>query len=275
MHAALAALVRRSPELVLAQDRDGWLGLFADDGVVEDPVGSAPHARRPGAGADCPLARFWATFIAGNRIAFDVHGDFAGEDEMLRDVTIRTRLSTGQDLRVPAYLLYQATPTPAGLRIARLRAIWDVRANVRDTLLGDRRGLVTLGAMGARLLRNQGLRGSLGYSRGLVRGIFGRGPARLEALARRVRAAEDVADVFEPRAAVELPAGKPSAVDAWLAAVGPEAALSFERPLAAGWLTAARFALRGAETAAGVAVSEFEPATARIRRLRFFTAPAE
>jgi hypothetical protein len=194
---------------------------------------------------------------------------------MLRDVTIRTRLSTGQDLRVPAYLLYQATPTPAGLRLARLRAIWDVRANVRDTLLGDRRGLVTLGAMGARLLRNQGLRGSLGYSRGLVRGIFGRGPARLEALARRVRAAEDVTDVFAPRAAIELPAGKPSAVDAWLAAVGPGAALTFERPLAAGWLAAARFALRGAETAAGVAVAEFEPATARIRRLRFFTAPAE
>jgi hypothetical protein len=275
MATALATLVRRSPELVLAQDRAGWLALFADDGVVEDPVGSAPHARRPGAGLDCPLSRFYSTFIAGNRIEFDVHRDLAGGGgELLRDVTIRTRLSTGQDLRVPAYLLYQATATPAGLRIARLRAIWDVRANVRDTLLGGWRGPLTLCAMTARLLRNQGLRGSLGYSRGLVQGIFGRGPARLQELAASLREPA-AAGVFAPGAEVELPVGAPRAGGAWLAAVDRGAELKFERPLAAGWLTAARFALRGAEASAGVAVAEFDPPTRKVRRLRFFTAPAE
>ena len=30
---------QRSMALTEAKDRDGWLGLFADDAVVQDPVG--------------------------------------------------------------------------------------------------------------------------------------------------------------------------------------------------------------------------------------------
>ena len=38
-----------------ADDREGWLALFADDGVLEDPVGSPRHEGR------AALAEFWDT----------------------------------------------------------------------------------------------------------------------------------------------------------------------------------------------------------------------
>ncbi|WP_428339317.1 hypothetical protein [Mycobacterium sp.] len=44
MESALLAAVERSPAAAAAHDRRGWVGLFTDDGRVEDPVGSRPHA---------------------------------------------------------------------------------------------------------------------------------------------------------------------------------------------------------------------------------------
>jgi len=36
-------LAETSLRLTKAQDRDGWLALFASDAVIEDPVGGKPH----------------------------------------------------------------------------------------------------------------------------------------------------------------------------------------------------------------------------------------
>jgi len=41
-----------------ADDREGWLALFTDDAVLEDPVGSAPHEGREA------IAAFWDTVHA-------------------------------------------------------------------------------------------------------------------------------------------------------------------------------------------------------------------
>lgn len=35
-------LSKQSMALIEAKDRDGWLALFPDDGVVEDPIGASP-----------------------------------------------------------------------------------------------------------------------------------------------------------------------------------------------------------------------------------------
>ena len=50
-------------------DRDGWLALFADDGVLEDPVGSSPHNGRLG------LSGFWDEIHKGRSdgVAGKVH----------------------------------------------------------------------------------------------------------------------------------------------------------------------------------------------------------
>jgi steroid delta-isomerase len=45
--------IRRYQSTFSADDRDGWLALFTDDAVLEDPVGSAPHEGREA------IAAFW------------------------------------------------------------------------------------------------------------------------------------------------------------------------------------------------------------------------
>ena len=69
--------VERSPHAVAAQDRQGWLDLFAEYCVIEDPVGSHPHVgglydRRSGARGNGPIQRFYNTFIDGNTVLFHV-----------------------------------------------------------------------------------------------------------------------------------------------------------------------------------------------------------
>src|SRR5678816_4327590 len=98
----LLAVVRRSPELVAVHDRAGWLALFSDEAVVEDPIG-APPAGKAGGG----LGRFWDTFIAPPDTSFEIRrAHFLGTD-VSRDAVIHTRIGSRSQIDVPAYLLYQ------------------------------------------------------------------------------------------------------------------------------------------------------------------------
>ncbi|HZB71581.1 MAG TPA: nuclear transport factor 2 family protein [Acidimicrobiales bacterium] len=49
----IAGTIERYQSTFSADDRDGWLALFTDDAVLEDPVGSAPHEGR------AAIAAFW------------------------------------------------------------------------------------------------------------------------------------------------------------------------------------------------------------------------
>ena len=57
------------PRRPRAHDRDGWVGLFTADGVVEDPVGSRPHRGR------AEIERFYDTFIGPRDITFHRDAD--------------------------------------------------------------------------------------------------------------------------------------------------------------------------------------------------------
>jgi len=45
--------IERYQSTFSAEDREGWLALFTDDAVLEDPVGSSPHEGREA------IAAFW------------------------------------------------------------------------------------------------------------------------------------------------------------------------------------------------------------------------
>jgi steroid delta-isomerase len=45
--------IERYQSTFSAEDREGWLALFTDDAVLEDPVGSPPHEGREA------IAAFW------------------------------------------------------------------------------------------------------------------------------------------------------------------------------------------------------------------------
>jgi steroid Delta-isomerase len=62
---------KRSREAAMARDKDAWLALFADDAVVEDPVGPS-HFDPEGRGhrGKAAIARFFDMAIAPSQLEF-------------------------------------------------------------------------------------------------------------------------------------------------------------------------------------------------------------
>lgn len=165
----LLELARQSPAAVAVHDKKAWLGLFADRHVVEDPVGGRPvlgglYDRRSHVRGGEPLARFWDTFIAPNDIRFHIENvDIVSGLDVVRDVTIETRLGGGVVAKAPMHLLYEATLDDGAPRIRRIAAHWEVAPMFAQVAGIDRAKLGVAAAMSARMLRLQGLGGSLAF----------------------------------------------------------------------------------------------------------------
>lgn len=109
---------------VSARNRDEWVSLFAEDAVVEDPVGpsmldpdGAGHRGRSG------IAAFFDTVSAlYESISFDIHDSFECGCEVANVGTITIGLAGGQTGVVKGVFVYRLDP--AG-RIASLRAFWE------------------------------------------------------------------------------------------------------------------------------------------------------
>ena len=163
----LIALVRRSPELCAAHDRAGWVGLFAADGQVNDPVGSKPHEGR------AAIERFYDTFIAPNALSFAVEHDVVCGMSVMRDLSIDTVMATGARLSVPMHLRYDLIEEDGALKIRRICAHWELPGMMLQLLKLGLRGLWTSIVLTPRLIRHQGLSGLLGF----MHGLFGSGRA--------------------------------------------------------------------------------------------------
>lgn len=150
------AAARQSLQAAGARDREGWLGLFAEGGRVEDPVGSRPHR---GAGQ---IGRFYDTFIGPRQITFHPDLDIVAGATVIRDLELDVAMGA-VTMRIPAYLRYVLT---AELRIAELQAYWELPRMVVQFL---RAGLAALPAglqLSRALLRNQGPSGAIGFAEG-------------------------------------------------------------------------------------------------------------
>jgi hypothetical protein len=281
----LLAVVEASPACVARHDKQAWLALFADGAIVEDPVGSAPHrrgARVRGTPPDDELGRFWETFIAPNEIRFEVREDIVAGLEVVRDVIIHTRLSTGLEIRVPAHLLYELVEEGGSPRIRRLAAHWELPRLSGQALRSGWRGCATMVRLGGRMLRCQGLGGTLGYARGMVLGIGSRGRETVEALAAAVTARDEAVlralFVAQDAFVEQPPGGRVPPVD-WLRALPAGSRLEASDVAAAGWTASFRFVLgRAAGETSGIAFLAFDPPSRRLVSARFFVAdrrPAE
>ncbi len=99
--------------------REDWLGLFADDATVEDPVAGAPG--RHGTAA---ITEFWDSGIALlESVRFDVRRvhEAPGEALVLADVSIQA--PGGASARYDAAIHYRLDDAGG---IASLRAFWDL-----------------------------------------------------------------------------------------------------------------------------------------------------
>lgn len=157
----LLTTVELSPQAAGAHDRQGWVGLFAAGGQVEDPVGSRPH-RGP-----AQIERFYDTFIAPRDITFHRDVDIVSGSTVIRDLELEVVMSPSVTMRIPAYLRYAVVPASAGPRIAELQAYWELPAMIGQFARAGL-GAVPVGLrLSVALLRNQGPSGTLGFAKGM------------------------------------------------------------------------------------------------------------
>ena len=117
-------LSRMSAERVKAHDRAGWLALFADDAVVEDPVGPSVfdpegkgHRGREG------IARFYDMAIGPNKdVTFEIHQSYLCGAEVANVVTLHITTADDKKFPVNCVIVYRASPEG---KIASLRAFWE------------------------------------------------------------------------------------------------------------------------------------------------------
>ena len=117
-------LAERSMAAVAAGDRAAWLGLFADDAVVEDPVGPSmldPEGRGH-RGAEA-IAAFYDNVIGVNEsIRFDIRQSFLCGDEVANVGTIRIDFVGGGAVEVDGVYCYRVA---ADGRLGGIRAFWE------------------------------------------------------------------------------------------------------------------------------------------------------
>jgi len=117
-------LSKRSMAAVEAHDRAAWLALFADDALVQDPVG--PSAFDPeGVGHRGPdaIAAFYDNVIAANEsITFDIRQSFLCGEEAANVGVIRIAFPGGTAVEVDGIYIYRRSPDD---KIASLRAFWE------------------------------------------------------------------------------------------------------------------------------------------------------
>lgn len=262
---------RRSPELANLHDEAGWLALYTEGAIVEDPVGSPPCQRgvftRPGKQDD--LERFFATFIAPSRIRVEECGDFVVGDTVVRDVVLHVVLPGGGGASVPAVLQYELVDVRGDLKVRRMRAYWDAGKNGRQMLAQGFRGKLTSILSGIRLFRVLGKDWAQRYIAGTKRGIRKEGAPKVEALQQALAAGATALDaVATPSATIELP-GRAAAplrtVDT--AALG----LTFERATSSGFVVVARCrATQDGRSVSGIAFVDFDESSRQVSGLRLF-----
>ncbi|MFI6366097.1 nuclear transport factor 2 family protein [Nocardia sp. NPDC050630] len=254
----LIAAVQASPRAVTAHDKVAWVELFTAEATVNDPVGSRPHIGR------AAIERFYDTFIGPNTIAFQVDHDFVGPSTVVRDLLIRTTMSTGATVAVPMHLRYDLVEQDGVWKITRLAAHWELAAMIVQLL---RTGLPGLGAalkLGPQLIANQGFDGMLGMMQAL--GGIGRSGKRVAAQIFSAAAATDISRVrrlLSERTIIEL-AGTRISLEEF---TNRSRNMQWGKLIAAGRTVSASVQLDAAQ---GVAFVEFAPDSRRITAIRIF-----
>lgn len=115
---------QRSMAAVAAGRRDEWLGLFAPDAVIEDPVGpSMLDPEGKGHHGRAGIERFWDDNVASvAEFRFHIADSFANGPCCANVVTITTTMSGGTTMTIDCVIIY--TVGDDG-KVTSLRAHWE------------------------------------------------------------------------------------------------------------------------------------------------------
>jgi len=122
-HPARAAS-HRSMEAVHAKDKKAWLDIFADDAIVEDPIGPSPlDPEGKGHRGKEAIAAFWDRQVAPSRILVKIERSYACGLEVANVGNITIVAPNGTVMLVDGVLTYRVNE--AGQLVA-LRGYWEM-----------------------------------------------------------------------------------------------------------------------------------------------------
>jgi len=117
---AASAASRRN---VQNKSREAWIDLFADDAVLEDPVGVSPlDPSGLGHKGKQAIARFWDMVIAPGNVEMIVRESYPAGDECANVVTIVNRMPGGVEIKTDCVICYRVD---ARGKLVSLKAYWD------------------------------------------------------------------------------------------------------------------------------------------------------
>jgi steroid Delta-isomerase len=124
MMRSTAELADASMQAAAMGDREGWLALYSEDAVLEDPVGPSPwDPEGRGQRGKQALAAFWDRVIGPNRgLQFNVRERYTGGREVASVLTVSSALPDGG--RVEFGMVTILRSNDQGL-IQSLRAFWN------------------------------------------------------------------------------------------------------------------------------------------------------
>jgi ketosteroid isomerase-like protein len=120
-----AELADASMRAAVAGDREGWLALYADDALVEDPVGRQSYWDPSGKGhrGKQALGAFWDAAIGPNRsLQFKLRERYLGGKEVASVVTVSMNLPDGKTVEFGMVAIHRSNDQ--GL-LQSMRAFWN------------------------------------------------------------------------------------------------------------------------------------------------------
>ncbi len=265
---ALLRIAKASPETAARHDKSRWLALYADDAIVEDPVGTpaSQKGRRPGRFGD-ELGRFYEAFIAASDIEMVTRADIVCDMNVFRAVDIHTtNRKTGLPMVVPANLLYEIVDRDGNLAIRRMQAHWELNRMSRALMSKGFIGARTIAVMNWLMLRAFGPQWLLAYFKASQQGVGRAGKALVERLASEIGG--DGGACFAAGAVVELPGGAIASASDFIEGC---TALEVRELLASGATVSGLASIEwGARAREAGFVAKLEARAERIRRLRWF-----
>jgi steroid delta-isomerase len=109
---------------IKAGDKQGWLDLFEEDGLVQDPVGvSRMDPAGEGHKGKAKIAAFYDLFKQTMKsLDFTIHHSALGGDEVAVYATLHISTYDGQKFDTPVLNVYKRSPSG---KIQSLRSFWE------------------------------------------------------------------------------------------------------------------------------------------------------
>lgn len=115
------------------RNREAWLGLFADDAVLEDPIGISPLDKvGDGHAGKEAIATFYDTYIGSGNVSFDYPRSYACGDECAFIGRVYNKLDEQSEERASeGVFVYRVNDEG---KLVSMRAFWEWQ---RPTLDAD------------------------------------------------------------------------------------------------------------------------------------------